>query len=115
MNSKEYYSRISEDISAIIEEGCEFKGKLAFEGIVRLGGVFEGDIFTNDVLIIESTASVKANIDADVVIISGQLVGDVVARNRIEIFKPAMVKGNLTASVIVMEEGVVFEGKTKMG
>ncbi|MBN1114063.1 MAG: polymer-forming cytoskeletal protein [Oligoflexia bacterium] len=113
--NREYYSRVSENVSAIIEAGCEFEGKLAFEGIVRLGGKFDGEIFTNDVLIIEETAFVKANIDAEVVIISGKVVGNIVARSRIEIFKPAMVKGNLTAPIIVMEEGVVFEGKTKMG
>ena len=115
MKGKEHYLRLSENVAAIIEEGCDFKGKLAFEGLVRLGGDFEGEIFTNDILIIEETAFVRADISADVVVVSGKLVGDIVAKNRIEIFKPAMIKGNLTAPVIVMEEGVVFEGNTRMG
>ena len=48
-------------------------------------------------------------------VISGKVVGDVNAKNRIEIFRPAMIKGNLSAPSISMEEGVVFEGTTRMG
>ena len=115
MNSKEHYIRLSENVSAIIQEGCDFKGTLAFEGLVRLGGKFEGKIFTNDILIVEDEALVKADIQADVVVISGRVVGDVSAKSRIEIFKPAIVKGNLIAPVISMEQGVIFEGSTQMG
>jgi cytoskeletal protein CcmA (bactofilin family) len=115
MLNKQYYTRISDSVSAIIDEGCDFKGKLSFEGVVRLGGDFEGQIFSNDVLIIEETAMVRANIESDVVVISGKVIGDVTARTRIEIFKPAMVKGNLTAPVISIEEGVIFDGMTRMG
>lgn len=113
--NKEHYLRLSENVSAIIQKGCDFKGKLAFEGLLRLGGNFEGDIFTNDILIIEESAFVRADIVADVVVISGKVVGNVHAKNRIEIFKPATIKGNLCAPSISMEEGVVFEGSTKMG
>jgi cytoskeletal protein CcmA (bactofilin family) len=111
---KSYYPKISDNVTAIIDAGCEFKGRLAFEGVLRLGGTFEGDVYTNDVLIIEDTAFVRANIDADVVLISGKVVGDITARSRIEIHKPAMVKGNLSSPVVVIEEGVIFEGTTKM-
>ncbi|MEI6079383.1 MAG: polymer-forming cytoskeletal protein [bacterium] len=115
VNNKDHYIRLSENISAIIQEGCDFKGKLAFEGLVRLGGNFEGEIFTNDILIVEDSAFVRADIVADVVVINGKVVGDITAKNRIEIFKPAMIKGNLTAPSISMEEGVIFEGTTRMG
>ncbi|MFH1222940.1 MAG: polymer-forming cytoskeletal protein [Pseudomonadota bacterium] len=115
MKRKDHSIRLSENVSAIIQEGCEFKGKLSFEGLIRLGGKFEGEIFTNDILIIENSAFVRGDIQADVVIISGKVVGDIEAKNRIEIFKPAMIKGNLSAPVISMEQGVVFEGSTKMG
>jgi len=115
VGNKEHYIRLSENVSAIIQAGCDFKGKLAFEGLVRLGGNFEGEIFTNDILIVEDSAFVKGDIIADVVVISGKVVGDVNAKNRIEIFRPAMIKGNLSAPSISMEEGVVFEGTTRMG
>jgi cytoskeletal protein CcmA (bactofilin family) len=114
VDKKAHYTRLSENITAVIQEGCDFKGTLSFEGLARIGGSFEGEIFTNDILIIEETAKIKANINADVVIISGQVLGDVFAKKRIETFKPAIIKGNLVAPSISMEEGVVFEGSTKM-
>lgn len=112
---KEHYIKLSENVTAVVQEGCDFKGALSFEGLARIGGSFEGEIFTNDILIIEETAFVRASVNADVVIISGTVVGDVIARSRIETFKPAVIKGNLIAPSITMEEGVVFEGTTKMG
>ena len=115
ISRKDHYIRMSENVTAVIQEGCDFKGTLSFEGLARIGGTFEGEIFTNDIIIIEDTAMVKANINADVVIISGKVLGDVTSKNRIETFKPAIIKGNLTAPSITMEEGVVFEGNTRMG
>jgi len=115
MKTKEHYLRLNENVSGIIQSGCEFKGRLSFEGVLRLGGNFEGEIFTNDILIIEDSGFVSGNILADVVIVSGKVVGDINAKNKIEIYKPAMIKGNLSAPSISMEEGVVFDGTTKMG
>lgn len=115
MKGKEHYLRLNENVSGLIQEGCEFKGKLSFEGVLRLGGRFEGEIFTNDILIIEDSGFVSGNVLADVVIVSGKVVGDINAKNKIEIYKPAMIKGNLSAPSISMEEGVVFDGNTKMG
>lgn len=115
MINKDYYSNLTKDLTAVIDTGCEFKGDMIFDGIVRLGGNFEGRIFSNDILIIEESAIVRAEIEADTVIISGKLVGNVNAKTRIETFKPAIIKGNLSAPTIVMEEGVVFDGISKMG
>lgn len=115
MKSKDHYLKLNESVAGVIQNGCEFKGKLSFEGVLRLGGSFEGEVFTNDVLIIEDTGFVSGNIMADVVIVSGKVVGDINAKNKIEIYKPAMIKGNLSAPSISMEEGVVFDGNTKMG
>ena len=40
------------DVTGVIEKGCEFEGKLCFEGTLRIGGDFKGEIFTHDVLVI---------------------------------------------------------------
>ena len=36
------------EICAIIEEGCKFEGNLSFSGIVRIAGVVNGSVFSND-------------------------------------------------------------------
>ncbi len=58
-------------ITALLDQGCSFDGRLTFEGTVRIGGAFRGEIFTNDTLVINPGAKVDAQIEADTVIICG--------------------------------------------
>lgn len=101
-------------ISGIIEHGCEFEGKLCFEGTVRIGGAFKGQIFTNDVLVVGEGARVEGEIEAGTVIISGEVVGDIVAKHRVEIHRPAIFRGNIVTPSLMVDEGVIFEGSSKM-
>ncbi len=105
----------SNEITGVLEKGCEFEGKLVFEGTVRIGGTFRGEIYTNDVLIIGEGAKVNAQIEAGTVIINGEVTGDVSARNRVEVHRPAIFRGNITTPSLTVDEGVIFEGSSKMG
>ena len=42
----------SGSISGLLEKGCEFEGKLTFEGTVRINGKFSGEIFSDGTLIV---------------------------------------------------------------
>ena len=101
-------------VNAILDKGAQFEGKLTFEGTVRIGGKFKGEIFTNDVLVISETAEVEAQIEAAVVIISGKVTGDIFARERVVMHPPAVLKGAVTTPSLRIDEGVVFEGATYM-
>ncbi len=105
----------SNEVCGVLEKGCEFEGKLVFEGTLRIGGVFRGEIYTNDVLIIGEGAKVDAQIEAGTVIINGEVAGNVSARNRVEIHRPAIFRGNITTPSLMVDEGVIFEGSSKMG
>jgi cytoskeletal protein CcmA (bactofilin family) len=102
------------EVTALLDRGSHFEGRLTFEGVVRIGGSFKGEIFTKDTLIIHSTARVEAQIEADNVIISGQLTGNVFARKRVIMHPPAVFKGTVTAPSLRIDEGVTFEGASYM-
>jgi cytoskeletal protein CcmA (bactofilin family) len=104
----------SGQLTALLDHGATFEGRLTFEGTVRIGGVFKGEIFTRDTLIINAGAKVEAQIEADVVIISGQLVGNVFARRRVIMHPPAAFKGTVTSPSLRIDEGVMFEGASYM-
>ena len=70
-------------VTALLDHGASFEGRLTFEGTVRIGGSFKGEIFTNDTLVINPGAKVEAQIEADTVIISGQVKGNIFARRRL--------------------------------
>jgi cytoskeletal protein CcmA (bactofilin family) len=102
-------------ISGLIEKGCEFEGKLTFEGTVRINGKFNGEIFSDGTLIIGEGASIDGKIDVGSVIIHGEVTGTIKAKDRIEMHTPAVVEGDITAQTLVIDEGVVFEGTCSMG
>ena len=64
-------------VTAILDKGASFEGRLTFEGTVRISGRFKGEIFTKDTLVIDSGADVEAQIEANVVVISGTMKGKV--------------------------------------
>jgi cytoskeletal protein CcmA (bactofilin family) len=101
-------------ITGIIEPGCELEGKLSFLGAVRISGVFRGEIYTPDTLIIGEGARVQAQIQAGTVIISGEVSGEIQARYRVEIHKPAIFRGDIHTPSLSVEDGVIFEGRSKM-
>jgi len=101
-------------LTALLDYGASFEGRLTFEGTVRIGGNFKGEIFTQDTLVINQGAHVEAQIEADVVIISGTVVGNVFARQRIIMHPPAVFRGTVTAPSLRIDEGVVFEGASYM-
>lgn len=101
-------------LTALLGKGAEFEGQLVFEGVVRIDGNFKGSIFSRDTLIIGEDAKVKAEIEADVVVVSGELEGQIKATGRVEIHSTGNLKGDVTAPVIKIEEGGVLQGRTKM-
>ncbi len=101
-------------VTAILDQGASFEGKLTFEGTVQVGGQFKGEIFTKDVLIVNESAFVQAQIEADTIIISGKVEGNLFARRRVIMHPPAIFKGTVTTPSLRIDEGVVFEGASYM-
>lgn len=104
----------SNQICAIIEEGCRFEGNLSFNGVVRIAGVVTGSIFSNDTLVISESAIINADINANIILITGTVKGNIKATSRVEIKKPARFEGTITSPSLIVEEGVIFHGVTKM-
>jgi cytoskeletal protein CcmA (bactofilin family) len=101
---------LNERLTNLIEEGAHFEGKLSFEGLGCINGSFIGEIFTRDRLIIGETGTVKASVEADIVVIRGRLEGHIFARRRVVMIPPAVFKGTVTAPSLRIDEGVIFEG-----
>lgn len=105
---------VSADLNAFLGKGCEYDGKLTFEGSVRIDGKFAGEIFSNDILLVGEGAVVKAEIDVGTIIVSGTVEGNITAKKMVELKAPAFVKGTITTPALTIEQGVVFEGSSKM-
>src|SRR6266850_1593776 len=105
---------VSADLNAFLGKGCEYDGKLTFEGSVRIDGKFSGEIFSNDILLVGEGAVVKAEIDVGTIIVSGTVEGNISGKKMVELKAPALVKGTITTPALMVEQGVVLEGSVKM-
>jgi cytoskeletal protein CcmA (bactofilin family) len=101
-------------IRAFLGEGTEFKGVISFGGTVRVDGVMEGEVITDDTFIVGAAGKISANIQAGVVIIMGEVEGRIEAKEKCEIRVGSHVKGEVYTPSIYIEEGAVFEGMCHM-
>jgi len=104
----------SEEISAFLGKETVFEGKMTFQGVFRLDGKFEGEIFDSGSLVIGETALVKGKIEVKTLVVHGVIEGDVHAGVRAEIHPTGKIYGNLVTPILLINEGGVFEGNCKM-
>ena len=101
------------EINALLGRGTRFAGKLTFQGKVRIDGTFEGEIFSDGVLIIGDEAVVTAStIEVGTLIVRGGVVrGDITARAAVEVYAPSRVYRRIAADELVIYPGVVAAGQ----
>jgi len=103
------------EITALLGRGTQFEGKLAFEGRVRIDGIFKGEIRSEDTLVIGEGAEVHAEVDvATVIVRGGQVHGNIRAKHAIEIHAPGKVIGNIHSPSVFIDRGVEFQGSCRM-
>jgi len=103
-----------EEVNAFLGKGTAFEGKMTFEGLFRLDGKFNGEIFSGDSLIIGETGEVHAEITVNTLIVKGKLEGSITAKTRVEIHPPGKILGDIQTPVLVIEEGAIFDGHCRM-
>lgn len=92
-----------------------FNGKMISEGIFRLDGKVEGEIFHNGTLIIGETAVIKGKVEVNALTLNGLVEGEVTAKGRVEIHSKGKLYGTITTPILVIQDGGIFEGNCKMG
>ena len=102
------------NLTAFIDQGSEFEGKLSFKDTVRIDGRFRGEISSDNTLIVGESGEIEANIESPTVVISGSVMGDVHATQQLVLYKTARLHGDVTTPSLVMEEGAVLNGTIKM-
>jgi len=104
----------TKDIKAYLGEDTVFSGTLSFNGAVRIDGKMDGEIQTDDTLIIGETGVLQADITAGTVICRGKIKGTIKASKRIEIHTSSEVVGNIAAPSLLVEDGAIFDGNCNM-
>jgi len=93
---------------------AELDGNLTFEGTIHIDGHFKGKISADGNLIVGEDGLIEADIHISYIRISGEIHGNIYAHQKVDIHAPGKVFGNIHAPAVVIDEGVIFEGMTRM-
>lgn len=103
------------NLTAFIDQGSNFEGKLSFKDTVRIDGGFKGEITSENTLIVGESGEVEAAIASKTVVVSGSVVGNISATDQVMLHKSARVDGDIETPSIVIEQGAIFNGRLSMG
>ena len=87
-------------VGAFLGSNSEFKGRLTFQGTIRIDGRYEGSITVDGTLVVGPSGRVNAEISASNMIVSGEVTGNLTAETNIEIHASGKVYGNLMAPTV---------------
>ena len=98
-------------LNSTIGEGSVFEGKFYISGSLRIDGKFEGEIKTDEELVVGENGRVKTDIYAKSVVIAGTVIGNITAEDDVRLLESAKILGDITAPSISIQRGVVAQGK----
>jgi cytoskeletal protein CcmA (bactofilin family) len=104
-----------EEVSVFWGKDSLLKGIMNSEGIFRLDGKVEGEIYHRGTLVVGETAIIKGKVEATTLILNGILEGEVTTKERMEIHARGKLYGTIFTPIFVIQEGGIFEGNCKMG
>jgi len=104
-----------EENNVYLGKNSFFEGRLTLEGVFRLDGRVEGEIFHKGTLIMSETAIIKGKVEVSALILNGTVEGEVNAKERVEIHSRGRLFGTIFTPVLIIQDGGVFEGNCKMG
>ena len=107
-------SSTSGGLTAFIDQGSEFEGKLSFRETGRIDGRFHGEITSENTLIVGESGEIDAEIRSNTVVVSGSVTGNIIAAAKVVLHKTARVDGDIQSPSLVVEEGAMITGKINM-
>ena len=101
-------------MDSYFEKGVTLKGTLWVKGDVHFGASINGDVHSNDHLVIGNSGYVKGNVHSYDFSNSGKVDGDIFSENKTSLLKGGALTGNISTYQLVVHEGADFGGRCKM-
>jgi len=105
----------NKDSAAAIGASIRIKGDVTGDENLIIQGHVEGTIkVQGHNVTISKSGKVKANIEANQIIVEGELEGDMHGEEKVIIRDTGNVQGNIVAPRVVLEDGALFKGSIEM-
>lgn len=103
-----------DQIGTIVGSSVHLTGAIKDASDINIFGSVEGEVTSEEKVVIEDSARVKGPISAREIIISGFVNGTVTAKERIELNASGTIKGNIDTKELLIHSGATFVGKCQM-
>jgi cytoskeletal protein CcmA (bactofilin family) len=104
----------AKDRTSILGPTIQFKGELSAEEDLVVLGTIDGSIAHKQRLTIGAGGTVRASVEAQLVVIEGTIEGDVRAEKSVSVKETAHMTGNITAPSVMILQGATFNGSVDM-
>lgn len=104
-----------EGLQMYLGQKCRLSGILKVQGMARIDGCVEGEIYGSDLIQVGKDGKIEATVRAKDIVAQGPLRGDFVAHQKLQLLAPATLEGQIDTPVFLLEEGVLVNGTLKMG
>ena len=91
--------------------GVTLRGRLCFNGVIRLDGRLQGEIISSGTLVVEETAVIIGDILVENIVLSGTVYGNIRASKHVQLNSSAKVYGHIDYGELSIE-GAVHEGSS---
>ncbi len=100
--------------NTVIGSSIVVDGEITGEEPVTILGTVKGKVGSAAGVVVESGATVEADVEGQTVTVSGKLTGNVTAREKLELKPESKMVGNAKAPRIVVADGATFKGNVDM-
>ena len=98
-----------------IAQSITVKGDLSGREDLFFDGTLEGRICVPDSrVVIGPNGRVKADVEANEIVVEGRVAGNLRARSRVELRRTSHVRGDVTAERIAIQDGAWFNGRVEV-
>jgi cytoskeletal protein CcmA (bactofilin family) len=101
--------------TTIISNGVKIEGKVTSRGNIRVEGEIQGDILSENNVIVGEKGIVNGKINAASINIGGKVSGTINAKEKLTLGSRGNLMGDIFTKILVVEEGAEFNGKSKVG
>jgi cytoskeletal protein CcmA (bactofilin family) len=100
--------------NTIIAQGITIEGEITSDEDVVIQGTLRGKLTSKDAVAVESGAVVEADIAASTLSVGGNVTGNVTASDRVDLMAGARLIGDVKAARLTIADGASFKGNVDM-
>jgi cytoskeletal protein CcmA (bactofilin family) len=101
-------------IETLIGDGCCVIGCITGNGLLKIDGSIDGDLFSEDDIVLGESGQIKGNTICNNAYINGTVHGNITCKNTLTIENCGNVSGDISVKKLLISEGGILDGKCTM-